>query len=133
MSKGREALIEVGAAGSRRCTENRRRSVIEDAKLRGADFWATGNEPGWTLEIDWQTILFVTNYGQDSYRFGRPDPDVDQSRETTAYTARDGGHGITVRLTAVACTDSMSGEAFETTVQITLDGRVYQGCGQPLH
>jgi len=132
-SKGREALVEAGAAGSRRCNENRRRSIIEDAKLRGADFWATGNEPGWTLEIDWHSILFVTNYGQDSFHFPRPDPGVDQARATTSYTARDAGHGITVRLSGAACRDSMSGEAFETTVQITLDGRVYQGCGQPLH
>jgi membrane-bound inhibitor of C-type lysozyme len=132
-TKGREALVEAGAAGSRRCIENRRRSVIEDAKLRGADFWATGNEPGWTLEIDWHSILFVTNYGQGSFRFPRSDSEVDQARATTSYTARDAGHRITVRLSGAACKDSMSGESFETTVQITLEGRVYQGCGQALH
>ena len=32
-----------------------------------------------------------------------------------------------------ACTDAMSGESYETTVTITLDGRAYHGCGGLRH
>jgi uncharacterized membrane protein len=31
------------------------------------------------------------------------------------------------------CRDSMSGEEFETTVVLLLDGRPLRGCGRPLH
>jgi uncharacterized membrane protein len=43
--------------------------------------------------------------------------------------------GVTLKLeiSAVACTDSMSGEQFESTVVIYLGDRKFQGCGRPLH
>jgi uncharacterized membrane protein len=30
------------------------------------------------------------------------------------------------------CLDSMTGDAFETTVEVTLDGRTFRGCGDAL-
>lgn len=129
----REALLEIGTAGLKRCTENRRKSIIEDAKLRGADFWATGNEPGWTLEIHPESIFFVTNYGRDRYEFLTPVPHVDQQKAVTTYEGQDSGHDFTIQVTETRCADSMSGESFESTVKVTLDGKAYRGCGLALH
>jgi len=33
------------------CRNNRAMAICVDAKLRGVDFRAVGNEPGWNLEI----------------------------------------------------------------------------------
>ena len=69
---------------------NGRRPIIEDAKRRGVDFYAAGNEPSWTLEIGSEEIVFQTNYGQDTYRFPTSEPEVDvgQVREWARQAGR---------------------------------------------
>ena len=131
-SKGREALLQIRGATTR-CVENRRQSVIEDAKLRGVDYWARGNEPGWRLEIYAHSLLFRTSYGQDRYAFAAPRPQVDQARGRTLYKADEDGSSIAVQIDGQTCHDSMSGERFESTVTVVLNGKGYRGCGLALH
>jgi uncharacterized membrane protein len=130
-SKGREALLQVGGV-TRHCVENRRRSVIEDAKLRGVDYWATGNEPGWHLEVDPHGLRFITNYGRERYTFTGLQPQVDQANKRTIYKSEGGGSTIMVQIDGKACQDSMSGERFESAVIVTFDGKSYHGCGLAL-
>lgn len=40
---------------------------------------------------------------------------------------------IMVQIEGTACRDSMSGERFESTVTVTLNGKSYRGCGHALH
>lgn len=131
-SKGREVLFQIGDV-TMHCVENRRRSVIEDAKLRGVDYWATGNEPGWRLELGAHTLRFVTNYDRDRYTFATPQPQVDQTNRHTLYKGEGAGSTIMVQIDGEACHDSMSGERFESTVTVIFDGKSYRGCGQALH
>jgi heat shock protein HslJ len=112
---------------------NGRRSIIEDAKRRGVDFYAAGNEPGWTLEIGTEEIVFQTNYGQETYRFPTPEPEVDPEKLRTVYRVQSAGHDLVVEILGLACADNMSGEKFESTVQITFDGRTHPGCGLMLN
>jgi heat shock protein HslJ/uncharacterized membrane protein len=112
---------------------NARRSIIEDAKQRGVGFYAAGNEPGWTLEIGPEEIVFQTNYGQDTYRFPTPEPEVDPYKLRTVYHVRTEGHELFVEILGLACADDMSGEKFESTVQITFDGQKHPGCGLTIH
>ena len=49
-TKGREAMLEV-AGRVTTCREDRRRSILEDARARGVEFRASGNEPAWVLEL----------------------------------------------------------------------------------
>ena len=42
-------------------------------------------------------------------------------------------HELFVTLRGGGCVDSMSGEEFETRVEVRLDGRSFPGCGQALH
>ncbi len=102
-SRGEEASLERDGQ-TVKCVMNRRASIIEDAKLSGMDFWATGNEPGWTLEIGSETSVLVMD-----------------------------GRALVIELTGEECFDSMSGERFETTVTLKFGGRSYPGCGQALH
>ena len=132
-SKGRDATIEYADGRRVKCQENRRRSWIEDAKLRGADYRATGNEPGWSLELFPDSIRFVTAYGTELYSFTTPAPEVDQQNRRTVYRTRAGEHDLTVTITYGSCSDDMSGESFESTVELVFDGAVLRGCGQALH
>jgi uncharacterized membrane protein len=132
-SKGRNAIIEYADGRRVDCVENRRQSWVEDAKLRGADYRATGNEPGWTLELFPDSIRFVTAYGTELYSFPTPVADVDREGGRTFYRTSGAEHDLTVTITHARCSDDMSGESFEGTVELLFDGTALRGCGQALH
>jgi len=133
-SKGDEALLEIGSDKHTKCKNNRAKAIWEDAKLSGVDFRAIGNEPGWNLEIIMRDrIVFVGNYGQNRYEFITTGPSIDQQARTTVYEVQNDTHEMSVIIVGRRCRDTMSGEAFETTVTVILDGKKYQGCGKALH
>jgi putative lipoprotein len=105
--------------------------------LNGVDFRATGNEPGWYLEIydkaGPERIDFVSDYGRDFYTFPDVRRETLQAPPQTRYLAQIGAHRLEVTLEPGACRDSMSGEAFEARVTVRLGTRTYAGCGRPLH
>ena len=43
------------------------------------------------------------------------------------------GDDLVIVLEGQTCRDTMSGEEFETTVTVVLDGNKYRGCGRALH
>jgi putative lipoprotein len=131
-TKGSEAMLERDDTVDR-CTENRRASIIEDARLRGVDFRATGNEPGWELEIGPAGILLIANYGTDRHRFPATQPAEDRKNRVTTYRSESGVRSLGLRLTQTRCRDSMSDDVYETTVEVTFDGQIWRGCGQALH
>lgn len=133
-SKGEEALITLGGETYEDCRNNRRRAIWEDAKLRGVDFRAVGNEPGWVLEISERTrITYEGDYGQTRLELRSQPPVEDDAARGARYVATDGGHRMTVLIEATSCRDSMSGERFQSRVTVNLDGRELHGCGRPLH
>ena len=138
-SKGREAILEVGGT-SDSCTENRRASILEDAKLRGVSFRATGNEPGWLLEIGPDAIVLAMNYGADRYRLPLVVTVAEclarssrRSNRITTYRSVADGKVLNLRVVGTRCQDTMIDEVFATTVEFELDGTAYRGCGQPLY
>ena len=131
-SKGSEAILEVAGATDS-CTENRRASILEDAKLRGVSLRATGNEPGWVMEIGPDAIVLETNYGANRYRFPLTTPDEDQSNRITTYRSETEGKVLKLRLIGVRCQDTMSDDVFATSIEFELDEAAYRGCGQPLY
>jgi putative lipoprotein len=133
-SKGDEALLEIGDEKHANCKNNRAIAIWEDAKLRGVDFRAIGNEPGWNLEIiKSEKIVFVGDYGQERYEFITTEPSIDRQARTTVYDVQNDKHELSVIIIGRRCNDTMSGEAFETTVSVILDGKKYRGCGKALH
>jgi putative lipoprotein len=133
-NKGHEALLEVENENYLKCKNNRSKAIWEDAKFRGVDFRAVGNEPGWHLEIiESERVVFVGDYGQERYAFITAAPSIDQKERTTVYTAQNDKHELSVKIVGSRCRDTMSGEAFETTVTVILDGKKYRGCGKALH
>ncbi|UCH47630.1 MAG: MliC family protein [Betaproteobacteria bacterium] len=133
-SKGESAMLERPGHPRTECKNNRRMAIWEDAKLRGADFRATGNEPGWYMEIsEAYGIVFVANYGSDRYHFEEFETNSDAASRETIFKASKDGRELLVLLAGKRCTDSMSGEKFETTVVVTLNETKLNGCGRALH
>jgi heat shock protein HslJ/uncharacterized membrane protein len=129
-NKGREASLDVGGL-TYRCTESRAGSIRADARLRGVDFRATGNEPGWALEVLQDRIVFL-DQGGARLTVPRPAPQVDPESGETVYAAETDGHRLRVLIRERECVDSMSGERAESSVAVEMDGRAYRGCGYAL-
>ena len=100
---------------------------------RDSDFRAVGQEPGWLLEIRHpREMRLITDYGADTAVTPVPPAVTDSATGARTYHATTGAHDIRVEIQPTACNDVMSGESYETTVTVTLDGRAHHGCGGPL-
>jgi membrane-bound inhibitor of C-type lysozyme len=135
-TRGNEAMLIRSGKQSTTCTIDRKATIWEAAKLDGADFRAIGNEPGWELLLfnGGEGIIFTTGYGTESHVFKNGAAYEDKRARRTTYSATTRTHKIKITLTPERCQDSMSGESFETTVAIVLDGKQrFSGCGKALH
>jgi uncharacterized membrane protein len=111
-----------------------RKSIWEDSKLRGVDFRAIGNEPGWYLELTKEDhILFVYDNGQQKVIMPEPKLEVHADDQTAIYQSKTEAPEMTVTILGEPCEDTMSGELFESTVMVVLDGQSFHGCGRALH
>ncbi|PSJ43812.1 hypothetical protein C7H85_16345 [Zobellella endophytica] len=128
-SKGGTALLEVAGQSYSDCTEDRAAGLREDARLRGVTLRATGNEPGWLLEVsEGRQIRFSYNYGENQLLL----PDPETLADDAGYRAASTDHRLEVEVRHESCQDDMSGEAFPYRVTVTLDDQPYRGCGSRL-
>ena len=103
----------------------------EDARRRGVDFRAIGQEPGWMLEIDHEKSLFLlADYGEKKVTMPAPAPR--DSGGVVIYEAKTDTNRLTVIVREAVCHDAMSGEEMTHTVTLNLDGTEYRGCGRSL-
>lgn len=108
------------------------RDVWHAAKLQGVAFRAIGQEPGWLLEMTTgEKILLVTDYGQTKTEYPYVEPEVFQDLGRSVFSVRPDEFKVTIE--GINCTDSMSGETFEVSVIIDLNGKQLKGCGRALY
>ena len=130
-SKGDEAMLVVGDRQYLNCTLVPHRVPWEDARRRGVDFRAVGNEPGWSLEIrDGDHLLFVGDYGMQ--RVSTPDPGQQLQGRAKTWHAITESADLRVEVIDDSCVDTMSGEQFSSQVTIVLNGQTLYGCGRAL-
>ena len=126
------ALFEIDGHTFTDCTRDPQRSAWEDARRRGVDVRAVGQEPGWHLEItEGERIRFVYAYGEREAI--TPAPESEMRGAQVIYHAQTEAHDLMVTIADEPCSDAMSGERFDKTVTIELDGETYRGCGRVLH
>lgn len=130
--KDYEAVLNTPSEVYSGCSNNRYKAVWEDAKLRGNDFRAVGNEPGWYLEIAQagKKALLVTDYGDEKYELILSQPFISQERRTARYRIKG---FIDILIETENCIDSVTGFLYESKVKVLTDGRAYIGCGKALH
>jgi uncharacterized membrane protein len=103
----------------------------DDARNRGVDFRAIGQEPGWMLEIDNEKSIYVlADYGEK--KVTTPAAAPRDSAGMTIYDVTTDAHRLTIRIQPLPCADAMSGEQMTHTVTFNLDGTEYRGCGRSL-
>ena len=129
-----EARLNIRGQSSRQCKPDLNATIWEDARFRGVEFRAVGNEPGWYLEIDRTQIFYAGNYGRDTLHFPFRPPRVEGRSARTIYSSSAQGRSLDVQLEAGDCFDSMSGKHFNTRVTLSLDGGAPRyGCGRVLN
>lgn len=129
--EGVKARLELGSERHGQCKLDRSRVPWEEARRRGVDFRAVGQEPGWHLEIEHGgPLLFVYDYG--SHRFLGQTPEPAQDGEETVYRLEQADSVLNIELRVEHCQDAMSGEYYDNSALLVLDGREYRGCGMSL-
>lgn len=87
-----------------------------------APYRAVGTEPGWSLIIDDRELTFIH---MDGTQVRQPRPQVINGVAGEIYqTPR-----ISVNIVHARCNDGMSDRTFPDTVQVSVDGRQFRGCG----
>ena len=103
----------------------------EDARGRGIEFRAIGQEPGWFLEIDeGRSMHLVYDYMEREATAPVPTRAVEGT--TTVYRGSTGAQSLTVTVDDRGCQDVMSGFEFPSAVTVDIDGRILHGCGRRL-
>ena len=104
-------------------------SSLQDARARGVDFRAVGQEPGWVVELkDGEQITAVLDYGATSLMLPTPSADPASDGTVTYDTSTDTDH-LLLTIKKKICIDSMSGETHQSTVQLLVNEKTYQGWG----
>ena len=130
-TKGEEATLFLNGQQHSDCRLAPGRAPWEDARRRGVNFRAVGNEPGWYLEIrDGAQILYVGDYGMN--RVMTPDPGAQDVATGRVYHAITEANELIVEVVDEACTDTMKGDSFPAQVMVTLNGDTLRGCGMTL-
>ena len=78
-------------------------------------------------------VVFEHDYGSERLVFSESAVLSEQASRRTRYELNDGVQRLLVVLEGRPCDDSMSGESFETSVELVFDGRALMGCGRTLH
>jgi len=142
-----DAEVQHGAAidaSTHTLANELEKTVWQKATLRGVNFRAVGQEPGWLLEIiEGDTILLVTNYGQTKTTYVYIDPLTTKQTHRTFNLSNIKSqpsnlpdlslqNKVTVLIETKVCSDSMSGEEFEFTTIIQFFDVTLKGCGRAL-
>lgn len=98
----------------------------------GLDFVATGNEPGWALEIDLEKGMFFKTLPNESIALDTPIPEPEKKGTTVIYRGKAESGELIVELTEQSCEDTMSGKVSAYTVRVTAKGIQFNGCGMYL-
>jgi heat shock protein HslJ len=92
-----------------------------------ATFTATGNEPGWKLDIGNEQIALLMNNGGTRVVAPRPTPEI--VGDATRYISTVDGRPLTATIVNRPCADSMSGMPHPKTVVVLFGGQELRGCG----
>ncbi len=109
--------------------------ILQKKGQEGIDFYAFGNEPFWSLDMDFEKVIRFKNL--DGLEFNAPAvaPVKAMDANVSRYRSVTESGEIIVQLNQTECTDSMSGKKFDYSVSIDLkmsketDYTSYKGCG----
>ena len=126
-----DTLVYLGTKGNfpmqklRSATDNK---VWADKKSAGTDFFGTGTEPFWNIEIDdGQSISFHLAEWSGPKRFPASVPV--QSGDSIVYTTQTDSASVRVTVYRAFCNDGMSDFVYPNSVRVQYNKQVFRGCG----
>lgn len=123
----------IDTATSDTATQSASAGPWDEARRRGVEFRAIGQEPGWSLGIDEDGMIeYAGDYGQTRVSVPTPEAVRDTVARSTTYTVRTASHNVAIAIREEPCSDVMSGEAFTHAVTVRVDGKEVRGCGRRL-
>lgn len=126
--QGGLATFEIRERTFADCTSNPGAAETAEARRRRATFFAHGNGPTWLLAISPDSIDLAKDVGTGRAQFPYRAPTVASTR--TTYRSFVGTQELLVFIDAIPCHDTLSGERFEATVTVTVEGMTLYGCGR---
>lgn len=108
-------------------------SLWDEKRRLGVDFVATGNEPGWALEIDLEKGMYFRTLPSETIALDTPMPQPVKEGNATFYRGVVNGEELIVELLQQPCKDTMSGQMSPYLVRVTAKGIQFSGCGAYLN
>ena len=122
-------LALTAASGAQLLFRRQEAASLQDARTRGVDFRAVGQEPGWVVEVkEGEQITAVLDYGATSLMMPTPAAETAEDGTVTYDASTDTDH-LVLSVRRKICVDPMSGESHPSTVQLMVNDKPYQGCG----
>jgi heat shock protein HslJ/uncharacterized lipoprotein NlpE involved in copper resistance len=94
------------------------------------DFRATGNEPFWNLEIDFDKVMKFTTLNGDSIQTPVPPMQQDTSGKARILNVKTESGSLNIQLYPTGCLDSMSGKVSDYAVTVNYGRNSFKGCGR---
>lgn len=98
----------------------------------GIDFIASGNEPFWSLEMNFDSSLTFKTLNGDSVVVNTPKGIKPMDVAATGYRTKVGDQDLHIMIFDKPCEDNMSGKEFAKTVHVTYGKNKFNGCGHYL-
>jgi len=122
-------LALVTDSGAQLVLRREESAALRDARARGIDFRAVGQEPAWVVELkEGDHITAVLDYGATSLLLPTPDGETAADGTLTYNATTDTDH-LMLSIKSKVCVDAMSGESHSSTVTLVVNDKTFQGCG----
>jgi putative lipoprotein len=132
-TKGSTATLERQGMAPVQCEERRAASLREDARARGVVYRATGNEPGWVLEVGPAARLsWTTNFGSETHAYDASQETAEPDGPGRVFAAGDGEQAIRVTVRQERCVDDGEVE-HDHSATVEFGGSTLRGCGTRLN
>lgn len=114
-------------------------NYYQEKFLNGVDFFARGNEPNWTLEIDFEKSMSFVMF--EGFKIITPAAEGIKALDSdvTLYTAKTDSGELVITVIKDKCQDNMSGEYFPYKVRVEAKSssdfsyNTFEGCGRFLY
>lgn len=103
---------------------------LQEKALSGIDFVATGNEPFWSLEISYDSIMIFRTANGDSIATPAVEGIRLQDVAATGYRAEVESGQLSIVIYDQKCIDDMSGFERPKKVEVMYKDQRYAGCGR---
>jgi putative lipoprotein len=104
----------------------------QEARFRGVEFRAAGDEPPWSLEVDsGVAVEFATGLGDARAVTKFPPAELTGTDSRMTLTSVSGPRSLAVLAERRVC--NLAGSTMTLAVTVTLNGKTYRGCGRPLN